>query len=216
MTSRALAWEWIGCDGCENLALDIGPDGIVAVGDIAASLGAEPFRLHYHLACDSAWRFRAASLSVERDDRKWTHRGSQSREKTKTGGRTGGHERSHPVLEAAMPRALHIARAADGAWRVNGEPRPDLAGAAAIDIMATPLTNTLPIRTLAFHPGVPIRVTVAYVTVPSLAVTTQEQEYTELAPGRFRYRGLATGFTAELEVDDEGLVLRYGTIWRRV
>jgi uncharacterized protein len=65
------------------------------------------------------------------------------------------------------------------------------------------------------RPGVPVCVTVAYIAVPSLTVSVQAQEYTLLTPGRFCYRGLATGFTAELEVDEEGLVLRYGTVWRR-
>jgi uncharacterized protein len=119
-------------------------------------------------------------------------------------------------LEAgATLRDCRLARAADGAWTVNDTPRPDLAPCAAIDVMATPLTNTLPIHNIAFAPGVPVRVSVAYVTVPSLAVTAREQEYTLLSPGRLRYRGLATGFTADLEVDADGLVLRYGDVWRR-
>ena len=119
------------------------------------------------------------------------------------------------ALDAPAPLSCRIARASDGTWRVNESPRPDLAQASAIDIMATPLTNTLPIRALAFRPGVPVRHTVAYVAIPSLAVSAREQEYMLLSPGRFRYRGLATGFTAELEVDPEGLVVRYGDVWRR-
>jgi hypothetical protein len=185
MPTRSLAWDWIGRPGHEDLVLDDTPDGIEAAGDVAASLDGAPFRLRYRLACDKEWQFRSTSLSIE----------------------------------AATPLACHIARASDGAWRVNDSPRPDLAQAVAIDIMVTPLTNTLPIRTLAFRPGVPVRLTVAYVAIPSLAVTAGEQEYTlispGISPGRFRYRGLATGFTAELEVDSEGLVLRYGDVWRR-
>jgi uncharacterized protein len=181
MPIRALAWDWIGRPGHEDLVLDDGPDGIEAAGDVAASLDGAPFRLRYRLACDKEWRFRSASLSIE----------------------------------AATPLACHIARAPDGAWRVNESPRPDLAQAVAIDIMATPLTNTLPVRTLAFRPGVPLRLAVAYVAIPSLAITAREQEYTLISPGRFRYRGLASGFAAELEVDAEGLVLRYGDVWRR-
>jgi uncharacterized protein len=181
MTTHRLAWDWIGRPGHEDLILDFRPDGIVAEGDIVATLDAAPLRLRYRLACDPEWRFRSASLS----------------------------------LEAATPHTCRIARAADGTWSVNESPRPDLAGASAIDIMATPLTNTLPIRTLPFHPNMPIRITVAYIAVPSLAVTAETQEYTLLSSGRFRYHGLATRFTAELEVDSNGLVLRYGDIWRR-
>lgn len=112
-------------------------------------------------------------------------------------------------------RTCRIARAPEGTWEVDALPRPDLVQCDAIDIMVTPLTNTLPIRTVAFVPGQPVRMNVAYVPLPSLEVVPREQEYMLLAPGRFRYRSLDTGFTAELEVDGEGLVRRYGNIWRR-
>jgi uncharacterized protein len=115
----------------------------------------------------------------------------------------------------ATPHECRLARAPDGLWTVNDTPRPDLAACSAIDIMATPLTNTLAIRGLACSPGAPVRVSVAYVAVPTLAVAPREQEYTLLSPGRFRYRGLSTDFTADLEVDACGLVRRYGNVWRR-
>ncbi|MGH7102433.1 MAG: putative glycolipid-binding domain-containing protein [Acetobacteraceae bacterium] len=73
----------------------------------------------------------------------------------------------------------------------------------------------MPIRRLAFVPDVPARLRVAYVTVLSLEVVQREQEYALISPGRFRYRNPESGFTAEVEVDAEGLVERYGEIWRR-
>jgi uncharacterized protein len=185
MTTRRLAWDWIGRPGHENLTLVATPDGIIAEGDIAAALDATPFRLRYRLVCDPEWRFRSAFLS----------------------------------LDGLESRTCRIARTTAGAWSVNEMPRRDFAGASAIDIMATPFTNTLPIRTLPFVRDAPVRVDVAYIAVPSLAVTLQSQEYTPLSsgisPGRFRYHGLATGFTAELEVDSDGIVLRYGDVWCR-
>jgi len=41
------------------------------------------------------------------------------------------------------------------------------------------------------------------------------QDYTKLGPNRFRDRGLASGFTAELTVDDHELVVDYPPVWRR-
>jgi hypothetical protein len=41
------------------------------------------------------------------------------------------------------------------------------------------------------------------------------QTYTRLAPNRYRYQS-ATGFAAELDVDDLGLVIRYGDLWERL
>ncbi|MGH7052001.1 MAG: putative glycolipid-binding domain-containing protein [Acetobacteraceae bacterium] len=73
----------------------------------------------------------------------------------------------------------------------------------------------MPIRTLSFGPGVAARLSAAYVPVFSLEVVQREQEYALISPGRFRYRNPESGFTAALEVDVEGLVERYGEIWRR-
>ena len=32
----------------------------------------------------------------------------------------------------------------------------------------------------------------------------------------YRYEGLATGFQAEVRVDEMGLVIEYGNIWKRI
>jgi hypothetical protein len=116
-------------------------------------------------------------------------------------------------------RDCAIERAADGGWRVDGTPRPDLAGCAEIDIMVSPFTNSLPLGRLRLVPGEPTAVTVAYVPVPSLEVTTFRQDYTLLPPAgaqrRYRYRNLGSAFEAELSLDGDGLVGDYGDIWRR-
>ncbi|MGH7067993.1 MAG: putative glycolipid-binding domain-containing protein [Acetobacteraceae bacterium] len=112
-------------------------------------------------------------------------------------------------------RSCRVARAGDGAWQVDGAARPDLARSSAIDIMVTPLTNTIPVRTLAFVPAMPVTLSVACVPVPSLEIVPREQEYEPISPGRLRDRNLESGFTAELEVDADGLVERYGELWRR-
>ncbi len=120
----------------------------------------------------------------------------------------------HLALDAKS-RTCRLLRTPENAWEVDALPRPDLKHCSTIDIMVTPLTNTLPIRNLAFVPGKPVRLSVAYVPVPSFEVVPREQEYTLLSPGLFRYRSIESDFTAELEVDGEGLVQRYGDIWRR-
>ena len=116
-------------------------------------------------------------------------------------------------------RTVELLRDEAGAWRVDGAGRPDLDGCEEIDIQATPFTNTLPIRRLKLHPGLPHRLRVAYILVPSLTVEPGEQEYTRLDPSdpprRFRYRNPGNGFVAELDVDADGLVVGYGAIWRR-
>ena len=115
----------------------------------------------------------------------------------------------------ASPKSIAIARDAAGAWAVDGVARPDLTACTDIDVMVTPFTNTLPIRNRRWRPDMPQRFSVVYVRLPDLAVASAAQEYTRLAPRRFRYRGLDPGFTAEIDVDRDGIVTDYAAIWRR-
>lgn len=116
-------------------------------------------------------------------------------------------------------------------WTADGVPRPDLATAVDIDIMATPSTNTLPVRRVLWPDGVPQEFTMAYIRLPALDVVPVAQRYTRLSPGRFLYEltpgapgteGGRTGyhspeggFRAEIDVDAAGLVIAYPPYWRR-
>ncbi|MCT9070395.1 putative glycolipid-binding domain-containing protein [Cupriavidus gilardii] len=136
-------------------------------------------------------------------------------------------------------RALQLAW--DGRQWTDGQgPRDDLAGAAYIDIMATPITNTLPVCHATWEPGVAQVFTMAYVRLPELRVEPVRQRYTLLATDtdgcrRFRYetlgpagerQGAASGlggyhgqdsaFTAELTIDAGGLVIGYPPYWDRM
>ena len=114
-----------------------------------------------------------------------------------------------------VSKRLEIERQVDGCWTADGRERPDLADCVDIDIMATPFTNSLPIRRLQLAPDRPVAIQAAYLRLPDLTVEAVAQDYTRLSPTRFRYRGLTSGFTAELTVDAEGLVVDYPPIWRR-
>jgi len=89
----------------------------------------------------------------------------------------------------------------------------------AIDLSTTPFSNTLPIRRLALPLDAASVIRVVYISIPELSVEAFDQEYTRLVPAapprRFRYRSLASGFTAELAVDADGLVIDYPGLWRR-
>jgi hypothetical protein len=103
-----------------------------------------------------------------------------------------------------------------GRWgEVNGAVRPELAGCTAVDLSATPFTNTLPIRRHRIEVGGSADVLVARIDHETLAVTPERQRYTHLAEGRWRYED-ESGFTAELAVDDHGLVLDYPGLFRRL
>jgi hypothetical protein len=56
---------------------------------------------------------------------------------------------------------------------------------------------------------------VARVDHDTLEVTAEQQRYTRLALDRWRYED-SSGFTADLEVDEHGLVRDYPTLFRRL
>lgn len=101
-------------------------------------------------------------------------------------------------------------------WLRNGELDSDLAGCIDVDIAATPLTNTFPIRRLAaLAVGDERTSPVAWVEVPTMHVTRVEQTYRRLGLNRWQYSDPEHG-TFELAVDDQGFVTDYEGFARRV
>lgn len=101
-------------------------------------------------------------------------------------------------------------------WWRDGRELPALAGCADVDIAVTPSTNTLPIRRLALDVGEARDVTAVWVRVgPGLAVEPLPQRYTRLAGGQYRYESNGGAFTATIDVDDDGVVVRYPPAWER-
>jgi uncharacterized protein len=105
----------------------------------------------------------------------------------------------------------------NGNWRNYDEKLPALNGAIDVDITATPFTNTLPIRRLNLKAGQSADILVAYIDVPSLTVTADPQRYTCLEPmRRYRFESQGGDFAREIEVDEQGLVVLYPGLFKRV
>ncbi len=126
---------------------------------------------------------------------------------------------THAVLVEAdrltEPRRLELVRELDGRWTVDGSPRSDLEGCTDVDLGISPSTNTLPIRRLHLGLGQEAGVRVAWVRFPELQVDPDWQRYLRTAPSQWRFS--SDGFTAELVVDEDGLVVSYGDdLWRNV
>jgi hypothetical protein len=130
----------------------------------------------------------------------------------------GWRTRRLEVSLAASDRAVDLSGDGAGRWTDRaGAPLPHLDGAIDVDITATPFTNTLPIRRLALRNGQAEVIAVAYVEVPAFTVTRSRQRYTCLEAGRrYRFESLDSGFTREIDVDDDGLVRTYPDLFRRV
>lgn len=113
--------------------------------------------------------------------------------------------------------ALSLHRDPSGAWTDrSGAVLPQLQGCEDVDVSAVLFTNTLPIRRLMLAIGESREIEVAFVRVPSLEVAPTRQRYTRLGEGMYLYEGLESGFRAELRVDDEGLVIDYPGLGRRM
>jgi hypothetical protein len=59
-----------------------------------------------------------------------------------------------------------------------------------------------------------VTTTVAWVRFPELTVQPDEKTYERLDDRRWMFR--SDDFAVELEVDEEGLVARYGHLWARI
>jgi len=101
------------------------------------------------------------------------------------------------------------------AWILDGKERTDLRGCVDLDLEVSPATNTLPIRRLDLTVGSGRDVRVGWVRFSQLAVERTEQRYTRVSLRRYRFENLDSGYAAELEVDDLGLVLNYPGFWAR-
>jgi uncharacterized protein len=109
-------------------------------------------------------------------------------------------------------RALTLERSAKGVWLVNGSVDATLKGCTDVDLGCSPSTNTLPIRRLRLGVGASQTIQSAWVRFPELTVTRSAQTYTRI--DEFTYRYESGTFSAELLVDDFGVVASYA-VWER-
>jgi hypothetical protein len=111
-------------------------------------------------------------------------------------------------------RAIRFEADGEGTWLVDGDAAPALDGCLDIDFSFTPATNTLQIRRLALGVGERETLAVAWLTFPELTIAPLTQTYARIADHRWRYG--SGDFTAELDVDANGFVLRYADLWQAV
>jgi uncharacterized protein len=186
--------EWL----TEAAEVELTGDGLRATG---IQLGAEPapFRVDYRL--EAPERFVTSELELTAIAEGWTRHlalrhdgsGGWSAEVSDTGDVPGG------------------------SW--DGE-LPDLSEAVDIDIQNSPLTNTMPILREEFRRGGDGDFLMAFVTLPTLRVEASPQRYEHVraADGGsvVRYISRDGDFTADLELDSEGLLVHYPRLARRV
>ncbi|NUT31558.1 MAG: hypothetical protein HOV79_00645 [Hamadaea sp.] len=195
---RTLAWQRTDVTGGEHAGFD-DRTGLVARG-VAFAAAPVAYACQYALTADGAWA--STRLEVSAEGAGWQR--TLRMERASGRWRITSSEKGN--LNAVAPTAP-----------LPGTEDPDrLRDALDVDLYASPLTNTLPIRRLGLL-GQPVgttrTITAAWVLLPSLAVVPSEQTYTVLGDGKIQY---ASGnFTAELTVDADGFVVDYPALARR-
>ena len=115
-------------------------------------------------------------------------------------------------------RALHMTSDGDGKWQnADGRHDPRFDGCIDIDLAATPFTNTLPIRRAGLQTSETQDFRMLYVPFDTLLPLVDDQRYTCLRQDAlYRYEAVDRTFAADLPVDEDGLVVDYPTLFRRI
>ncbi len=115
-------------------------------------------------------------------------------------------------------RSLSLQTDGHGQWRHgDGRAIDDLDGCMDIDIWPTPFTNSFPIRREPMAVGERRQFHMAWVSAPDLTVHRQPQAYTRPADRLYLFENLdGSGFSAELPVDEDGIVVDYPDLFQRV
>jgi hypothetical protein len=109
--------------------------------------------------------------------------------------------------------AISINADAARTWRLNGVDCPAVAGCVDVDLNFSPSTNTLPIRRLGLAVGDEAPVYAAWLRFPSFTLERLDQVYRRTGPTTYRYQSGGGEFSAEIEVDEAGLVTTYPGLW---
>ncbi|MGX7676883.1 putative glycolipid-binding domain-containing protein [Plantactinospora sp. DSM 117369] len=195
--SKTLFWSRTDVPGADHtLATD--HRGLTARG---TALAVDPiaFTCRYELRTDEHWA--AEGLEVSCEGAGWL--------RTLRLERAAGRWRASTAEQGDLDAAL--AAAGQPGVGLPGTEEPErLAEAVDVDLSASPLFNTLPVRRLRLReatPGSSHRIVAVWVLVPSLQVVPAEQTYTVLEGGNVRFT--SEGFTADLTLDADGYVLHY-------
>jgi hypothetical protein len=118
---------------------------------------------------------------------------------------------------AGWRRSLTLEHDGHGRWTVDGERMSEVDGALDCDLAFSPLTNLMPVRRSALRDRAGSEdFVMAWVSVPDLRVHASPQRYEHVRPGVVRFVSLDGDFTADLELDADGLVVRYPRLAERV
>jgi hypothetical protein len=117
-------------------------------------------------------------------------------------------------------RTIVIEGDGEGHWRIDGFANPQFDGCLDVDLESSAMTNALPIRRLSPAVGGSVTAAAVYVRVEGLTVERLEQRYLRVIDGdtgpAFDYEAPAFEFSARIDYDPSGLVVRYPGVADRI
>jgi uncharacterized protein len=102
-----------------------------------------------------------------------------------------------------------------GNWKSAGKPAKQFDGCIDIDIPLTPFTNTLPINRLKLSANETQQIRVIYLDLLKQQITPVRQQYKKLSATKYHYENVPNDFEADIEVDEQGLVVDYPMLFIR-
>lgn len=100
-----------------------------------------------------------------------------------------------------------------GKWFLKDKPIEMFEKIPFIDISLTPFTNTLPINGLQLKDNEQQVIDVIYFDILKNEINSLKQVYTRLGNNTFLYQNYDGSFSAEITVDETGLVIHYPSLF---
>ncbi|MGH2686575.1 MAG: putative glycolipid-binding domain-containing protein [Actinomycetota bacterium] len=198
MRHRTLLWRRADLTGIEGSFVEVDETTLSAHGGVIAS-GTVPHQLTYRLETSAGFTTRRIVVRAE---------------------------------GAGWRRDLDLRRDDDGAWTIDGRSgggdlppaggdAGSLKGCPDCDLGYSPLTNTMPVLRHRLHlEEGSTEVDAAWISVPDLQVERLEQRYSHVRrtdeSAVVRYETRSGSFTADIEVDRAGFVVRYPGLATRI
>jgi uncharacterized protein len=115
------------------------------------------------------------------------------------------------------PWAVSLTSDGDGTWTRNGTADAAFDGCLDVDMVSTVFTNTLAVRRLELSVEGSGELDAIWIGTPAgREVERMSQRYTRVGIRSYRFEVLGGDFSADLEIDEFGLVLQYPGLAQRV
>ncbi|MDQ1275564.1 MAG: uncharacterized protein QG610_1138 [Euryarchaeota archaeon] len=114
-------------------------------------------------------------------------------------------------------RIIKIVHKGDQWYDCEGKHLAEFEGVELVDISISPFTNTLPIKRLQFEGKKPQKVDIIYFDENKFSLSRLQQIYSQIDERTYRYQDIVLpDFVSDITVDDEGLVIDFPKMFKRI